>query len=423
MRLIYRIALRLTMIMVPLMAVWAGFFYFAVVDEVNDETDDTLDSFSQVIIMKMLAGREMPPPETGTNNSYSIMPVDSLYAEQNKKIRYYDSEMYIPEKRETEPARILSTVFRDDDGQYYRLDVFTPAIDKEDLLRAIALWVVALYLSMLFIAVGVSLYVLNRNMRPLYSLLEWLDRYRLGGKNPPLPDDTDIVEFRKLNEGAQAALDRIEQTFEKQKQFIGNASHELQTPMAVIANRVEWLVDNTDLTEEQLGELLRIRKTLDDVVRLNKTLLMLTKIDNRQFPEASDVDITALSEEVLSAYDEIYSGKGLYVKRDFEAPLVVRMNTTLAYALISNLLKNAYSHSPEGGHITVTIRDRQFLIANDGDAELDKDRIFERFYKGSGREGSAGLGLAIVRSVQRYYDLRVEYAFMNGMHVFSVLWK
>lgn len=423
MRLIYRIALRLTMIMVPLMAVWAGFFYFAVVDEVNDETDDTLDSFSQVIIMKMLAGREMPPPETGTNNSYSIMPVDSLYAEQNKKIRYYDSEMYIPEKRETEPARILSTVFRDDDGQYYRLDVFTPAIDKEDLLRAIALWVVALYLSMLFIAVGVSLYVLNRNMRPLYSLLEWLDRYRLGGKNPPLPDDTDIVEFRKLNEGAQAALDRIEQTFEKQKQFIGNASHELQTPMAVISNRIEWLVDNTDLTEEQLGELLRIRKTLDDVVRLNKTLLMLTKIDNRQFPEASDVDITALSEEILSAYDEIYSDKGLSVKRDFEAPLVVRMNTTLAYALISNLLKNAYSHSPEGGHITVTIRDRQFLIANDGDAELDKDRIFERFYKGSGREGSAGLGLAIVRSVQRYYGLRVEYAFMNGMHVFSVLWK
>lgn len=423
MRLIYRIALRLTMIMVPLMAVWAGFFYFAVVDEVNDETDDTLDSFSQVIIMKMLAGREMPPPETGTNNSYSIMPVDSLYAEQNKKIRYYDSEMYIPEKRETEPARILSTVFRDDDGQYYRLDVFTPAIDKEDLLRAIALWVVALYLSMLFIAVGVSLYVLNRNMRPLYSLLEWLDRYRLGGKNPPLPDDTDIVEFRKLNEGAQAALDRIEQTFEKQKQFIGNASHELQTPMAVISNRVEWLVDNTDLTEEQLGELLRIRKTLDDVVRLNKTLLMLTKIDNRQFPEASDVDITALSEEILSAYDEIYSDKGLSVKRDFEAPLVVRMNTTLAYALISNLLKNAYSHSPEGGHITVTIRDRQFLIANDGDAELDKDRIFERFYKGSGREGSAGLGLAIVRSVQRYYGLRVEYAFMNGMHVFSVSWN
>lgn len=423
MRLIYRIALRLTMIMVPLMAVWAAFFYFAVVDEVNDETDDTLDSFSQVIIMKMLAGREMPPPETGTNNSYSIMPVDSLYAEQNKKIRYYDSEMYIPEKRETEPARILSTVFRDDDGQYYRLDVFTPAIDKEDLLRAIALWVVALYLSMLFIAVGVSLYVLNRNMRPLYSLLEWLDRYRLGGKNPPLPDDTDIVEFRKLNEGAQAALDRIEQTFEKQKQFIGNASHELQTPMAVISNRIEWLVDNTDLTEEQLGELLRIRKTLDDVVRLNKTLLMLTKIDNRQFPEASDVDITALSEEILSAYDEIYSDKGLSVKRDFEAPLVVRMNTTLAYALISNLLKNAYSHSPEGGHITVTIRDRQFLIANDGDAELDKDRIFERFYKGSGREGSAGLGLAIVRSVQRYYGLRVEYAFMNGMHVFSVLWK
>ena len=123
-------------------------------------------------------------------------------------------------------------------------------------------------------------------MLPLYELLHWLDSYAPGREVAPVPNDTSITEFRRLNVAAQQAVDRSEELFERQKQFIGNASHELQTPLAVLGGRMEYLLDCADLDEETTGEIIQMRRTLDHIVRLNKTLLLLTKIDNGQFRRA-----------------------------------------------------------------------------------------------------------------------------------------
>ena len=121
MKLIYRIALRLSLILIPLMALWATLFYFMMVEEINDEADDTLEDYSELIIIRMLAGRELPSLNSGSNNSYSITPIDEAYASSKPHIEYYDAEVYIPEKEETEPARILSTIFLPDKSRkvYY----------------------------------------------------------------------------------------------------------------------------------------------------------------------------------------------------------------------------------------------------------------------------------------------------------------
>lgn len=130
MKLIYRIALRLSLFLVPLMALWATLFYFTMVDEINEEADDALDDYSEMIIIRMLAGRELPALNSGSNNSYSIVPVDETYADTHPHIKYYDAEVYIPEKEETEPARILTIIFQDNDENYYELKVATPTFEK-----------------------------------------------------------------------------------------------------------------------------------------------------------------------------------------------------------------------------------------------------------------------------------------------------
>ena len=132
-------------------------------------------------------------------------------------------------------------------------------------------------------------------MRPLYALLRWLDGYTVGARNAPLAVETSVTEFRKLNDAARRYAERAESSFERQKQFIGNASHEMQTPLAVCRNRLEMLVDDAHaLTGEQLGEIAKVQRTLDYLVRLNRSLLLLSKIDNGQFPEAEEVDVNAL---------------------------------------------------------------------------------------------------------------------------------
>mgnify|MGYP002562735684 CR=1 FL=1 len=421
MKLISRIALRLSLALLPLMALWGVLFYFTMVDEINDEADDALEDYSELIVKRMLAGRELPKPNNGSNNSYSIVPIGAPEAAVRPHIDYYDAEVYIPEKEETEPARVLTTIFQDADGAYYELKVATPTFEKDDLLRAILYWVVFLYLLLLLTTISLTVWVFHRSMRPLYELLRWLDDYTPGRRGAPVPCSTRIVEFRRLSAAAQQAVDRSEALFEQQKHFIGNASHELQTPLAVLGNRIEWLLDNTEPTEKQMEELLKMQRTLRQIVRLNKTLLLLTKIDNGQFPEAEEVDVNALVRRTAEDMEEIYAYRSMRFALADEGPLTARMNPSLAASLVSNLLKNAYVHGDKGGTVSVTVAPHELRVCNSsGGGALDAEHIFERFYQGTKKEGSTGLGLSIVDAVCRLYGLRVGYSYINRCHCFSV---
>lgn len=422
MKLIYRISLRLSLVLLPLIALWAVVFYFTMLDEINDEVDDALEDYSELIVIRMLSGELLPRMNEGSNNSYTIAPVDENYAATHPGIDYYDAEVYIPEKEETEPARFLVTIFQDGNGQFYELKVATPTFEKDELLETILWWVVWLYLLLLITVVGTTMWIFHNSMRPLYALLHWLDGYVPGHKTVPVPNNTSITEFRRLNTAAQQAVDRSEELLEQQKQFIGNASHELQTPLAVLGGRMEYMLDHAGLDEQTMGEVIQMQRTLGHIVRLNKTLLLLAKIDNGQFPENTDVDISAMIREQKELYDDIYEERDIRCDMHLTGSFLVRMNESLASVLVSNLIRNAYVHSEAGARIDIRIEGRTLTVSNDGVTPLDGKHIFERFYQGSKREGSTGLGLALVKAVADSYGLCVGYRFGEEQHIFSVEW-
>ena len=420
MQFIYRIALRLTAVLLPLMAVWGALFYFTMVDEIRDEADDALEDYSAMIISRILAGEALPQENDGSNNSFEVHAVDSDYAATHPHLSYRDENIYIPDKREKEPARVITSIFHDAAGNYYELTVTTPTFEKADLFEAVLGWIVVLYVALLVIVLTITMIIFRRGLQPLYDLLHWLDAYRPGGRPERVPNNTDVEEFRRLNVALQQAVDRSEELFERQSQFIGNASHELQTPLAIIGNRVEWLLDSPSITEEEAGELFKIQKTLSRAVRLNKTLLLLTKIDNGQFPESVEVDIVTALEEGVESYGDVYAAREVNFTHNLPAELKVTMNESLATTLISNLVKNAYVHTPQGGDAHIEIVGRTLRVSNTGSEPLDKEHIFERFYQAARKEGSTGLGLALVAAVCRYYNLRLEYFFADGKHNFEV---
>ena len=312
MKLVYRILLHLSWALSLLLAAWAVLFYFTLIDEINDEVDDALEARAEVIVKRVLAGRELPVPADEGNNGYFLHEVSPQYAAAQHHERYSDEEIFIPERDDKEPARVLRKVFRDGAGQWRELTVMTPTIEKDDLRESILRWMVCLYLFLLLMILLVTVIVLYRTMRPLYALLRWLDGYTVGARNAPLAVETSVTEFRKLNDAARRYAERAESSFERQKQFIGNASHEMQTPLAVCRNRLEMLVDDAHaLTGEQLGEIAKVQRTLDYLVRLNRSLLLLSKIDNGQFPEAEEVDVNALVRRTAEDMEEIYArGRG-----------------------------------------------------------------------------------------------------------------
>lgn len=422
MKLIYYIIIRLSVVLSVLLCGWAVFFYMAVMEEVNDEVDDALEDYSEVIIIRALAGEELPSRNTASNNQYFLRQVTAEYAASRPDIIYKDSMVYIPEKGEREPARILTTLFHDDEGTCFELTVATPSIEKDDLKEAIAWRMAFLYVALLLTVVIVSVWVFHRNMRPLYVLLHWLDRYDIGQKNTPLHNDTKVSEFRRLNEAAVRYADRSRQTYEQQKQFIGNASHEMQTPLAICRNRLEMLMEDESLDESQLTELIKTHRTLEHLTKLNKSLLLLSKIENGQFAEAGRVEVNTLLHHYAEDYGEVYAYRNITVEWHETAVLSVTMNETLATVLFTNLLKNAFVHNADGGCIRIEIEAGKVVFRNtaaDG-KPLDANHIFDRFYQGKKKEGSTGLGLAIADTICKMQGIGLRYAYRDGEHCFEV---
>lgn len=421
MKLIYRIVIRISLFLILVLGVWAVFFYMAMMDEVNDEVDDSLEDYSEIIIIRALAGEELPSQNTGSNNQYYLREVTEEYADSREDITYKDSMVYIVEKGETEPARILTTIFKDDESRFYELTVSTPSIEKEDLTAAIRNWMIFLYVALLLVIIVVNVWVFQQSMRPLYVLLHWLDGYRIGSKNKPLENDTQITEFRKLNEAAIRNAERSEQLFEQQKQFIGNASHEIQTPLAICRNRLEMMMEDESLSESQLEELMKTHQTLEHITKLNKSLLLLSKIDNGQFAETVELELNELLKQYLDDYKEVYAYREIQTEVVEKGVFRVQMNESLATILVTNLLKNAFVHNVDGGHIRIEITSHRFIFCNSGvEHPLDSTHIFERFYQGTKKEGSTGLGLAIVDSICRLQNIGLKYYFQNGEHCFEI---
>jgi signal transduction histidine kinase len=421
MKLVYKVISRLSLALVVVMAMWAAIFYFIVVDEINDETDDALDAYSHDIIRRALAGEELPEQDNGTNDTYYLHEIDEAYAEANPSVRYLDDEVFIHSMNDTESARVKKTIFSDSADRLYELTVAIPSLEKEDLQTKILVWIVILYAILLLAVLGVNAFVMNRSFRPLYALLRWFDKFRLGSGVPELDNPTNVTEFGLLNSAVLASARRANEVYEEQSAFIGNASHELQTPIAICQNRLEMLSDDSTLGESQLEQVMATRRTLGHMSRLNRNLLLLSRIDNGQVGEPQNIDTADVARRLLDDYSEIYANKGIVSSLREEGGLVLRMNETLASVLIGNLIKNAFVHTPPEGHIEVVVTADSFEVRNTAvEGALDGNVIFRRFYKDGKQEGSSGLGLPLVESVSRAYGLKIRYSFAGGMHRFTV---
>ena len=419
-----RIIRRISAFLLVVLTLWSILFYIAMIDEITDEVDDTLELYTEMVMTRYLAGKELPSVDNGTNNSYHLTEVTKEYADTHPHLSRTDETLYIEAKHETEPARVMRTIFREADGSYYELTVMTPTIEKKDFMEAVAYWILGLYVAVVLAVIVVNAWVISHSMRPLYRLLGWLDRYDINEHTEPIDNPTSVTEFCTLNDAINRYSQRNQQLFEQQKRFIGDASHELQTPIAICQNRLEMLCD-TDMTEEQMGEVIKTLQTLEHMSELNRSLLLLSKIDNHQFLDTMPIDMAALLRQTYSEYRRMAIENRVEVTLHEEGNPTWDINPALAKVLIHNLYRNALVHNVESqGQLHIYIGIDNIVFANTGLSQpLDREHIFDRFYKSSTREGSTGLGLAIVSAICRHSSLDIAYTFASGMHHFSLKQK
>ncbi len=401
--------------------VWSVAFYFILTDELIDEVDDQLEVYSEHIIRQWLSGEALPDSTDGSNNTYYIRQITPEEVAMDKKVEYEYKNIYIAAKLEEEPARVMHTIFEHNDGTWWKLTVKTPVYERNEVISTILVATSILLVVMMLVIIGVFAWVFVRHTRPLYKMLHYLDSYAIG--NPQaLDNETDVTEFQRLNESVTACIQRIEEVYERERRFIGDASHELQTPLAVCQNRIELMMNDAAMTEQQMTELAKMHQTIGELIRLNKTLLFLSKIENNQYIEQTEVNLNAKIRHQMEMLAEVYASKEITVRLYEKGQWALCANEELITSLVSNLLRNAYLHNEPHGTIDIYIKEGALSVANTGDTNpLDASRLFDRFYRGShGKKHSNGLGLSIVKAICETSRLKVGYTFEQGKHIFTV---
>ena len=368
----------LSFLLFLLLGGWGTFFYYTVIDEVMDETDDALAHYRDIIVGKILADSTLLDTEDKIIHSYSIRPLTTEEVEHYRD-RYYDGTVYIETEDEYEPVRIMKSCFMGTDLKYYELELRLSTLERDDLIAAIFKYLVALYIALLCCIIFSTRLILKSVFRPLDRLLEWLENVSPGHPAPYLNPDCRIREFRTLNRAALEMHERAEKAYREQKEFIENASHELQTPLAVINGKLELLAEHENLDEEVLKNIDDMFRSLHRAIQLNKSLLLLSRIQNRQFEEVTEVNMNPHVRKILELLSDLYEEKELDYHLSDTEDCRIRMNESLAHTLLTNLIKNAIIHSPEHGRVDILIHSTRIEIVNDGNQALDERQMFKRF--------------------------------------------
>lgn len=296
-----------------------------------------------------------------------------------------------------------------------------PALDLEaDIMHGIMLQFV-LITGIVGIAIVLTVrFILRRLWKPFDDTLKEIEDFRLeDGKLPDLPE-SNIKEFIRLNHTLEILMKNNLTSYRSQKEFTENASHELQTPLAVFQSKLDLLLQLPDLTERQAEMIQNLYQVSGRLSRLNRNLLLLAKIENNQYARMEETDVVELMEELLPSLETLAGS--ITIERDFKVKsLAVHANRTLLESLVSNLVINAVRHNRAGGTIRLVLDERCLMIANTSDEQaLNPELIFNRFYRPSEKTKGNGLGLAIVKAICEYHGWSIDYGFQKGIHCFTV---
>ncbi|MFD1816566.1 Signal transduction histidine kinase [Pseudarcicella hirudinis] len=422
MKLFRKTILYLFLASLPIALIGTGVLYWLIHKEIIHEIDELMQSDLKKVEENLMKTNPESIQLTDWNENPGITIVpDNIYIPQTLK----DTIQGKPGKRhKTVPVRQLKATVKTNHHNY--LVVIRQRYDEfEEMARKLSVTVVVCFLILTGILVLVELWVSRQLWKPFHAIIRQLSNYRIEQQELKDLEAGNTEEFKLLAQTLQQMTQSIRNQFLLQKQFTENASHEIQTPIAIISAELESLLQVQNLPEKQLLHIRKSSEALRRLTQLNKSLLLLTKIENNQFSEQINLNISELVENTLLLYEDFSEHKNLQVIQEILPEQFLKINPHLAEILVGNLLKNAIRYNHPGGKVICQVENNSLRIKNTGEPlPFPEKLLFSRFVKHPKYNESTGLGLAIVRQISETYHLKLSYEFdaVNAEHIFTVSW-
>lgn len=304
---------------------------------------------------------------------------------------------------------------------HYLVTIYKSTTPTDKLVEQVTLMITLMVI--LFIG---GIFILNRFIfaslwKDFFEAIEKLKRFEKT-KEPVILGEQDIQEFDELKRVLEVMTRRLANDYRELKEYTDHTTHELQTPLAVIKSKTDLLIQSDKLGAQEMKLLEAINTSVHQLSRLNSTLTLITRIENRQFTAREEINMDRLLDRHLELLHEHIELKQIKVEKHYnDSERVLLMDQGLADLLIANLLKNAIVHNKEGGTIVLETGPACLIISNDGPPlTFKKEELFTRFVKDTKRSGNFGLGLSLVKKVCETYQIVIEYSFENQRHTFTL---
>lgn len=386
--------------------------YFTITYLIKAEIDEQLASNQAAIKMQFeTRSLESQPPY------FEIKKINPFPSDN---IAFSDTMIYFKAEEENEPYRQAVSYF-EISGQYYKLTTRTSLIEKEDLI-----FTLLSIFGIVILVIITALFIINRIIakkifRPFKTNLEMLKKYSIKTGNIPNLNESDITEFKELNEVITELTEKAGKEYLSLKEFTEDMSHELQTPVAIIKSKLELILQQ-EITDLQIIDFVTTAyKNINRLDKLNRSLLLLSKLENRELFNTEEIDLKTVVQKVIRNYEEIAQAAGITISAECFSEYKIKSSETLIDILIGNLVSNSIKHNIEGGKINILLEGKKLLIKNTGkNTPLDPAEIFSRFSRQNKSSDSVGLGLAIVKKICNLYNYRIKYSYSGNLHKMEI---
>ncbi len=390
--------------------------YFILTAVMNNRLDEKLLYNKEVIAKRIKYDYPLTIFETEelTPSEDIIYPNDTIIY---KDTLIFHAIQDVEGAEEFEKYRQLTAYVTLPNGKRHKIITRNSLVRNQDFITIITL--LTIFITLLLVA---GLWFFNTRIakkiwKPFYSNLTNLKRFSVQDQKPIELESSNILEFSELNSSIKSLTEKLSSDYNNLKEFTENASHEMQTPLAIMQSKIELLLQSTNLNESEIGQLQSIYQAGQRLSKLNKTLLTLAKVENRQFSEIEEVDLSELITNKIEIYEDFIVAKKIEIETEIESGVILETNSTMMEMLITNLLSNAIRHNIEKGSIFIKLSTTHFHISNSGnELTVSPENLFNRFKKASSSADSSGLGLAIVKKICEINEWKIDYTFLDDQH-------
>lgn len=312
--------------------------------------------------------------------------------------------------------RVLSLAFEVENGTYL-LEIGRSLATIRETSNTLQRYTSYFLVAIVLLTVFIDLAFVKILLRPLTLIVRRLQRIGHPETFKPNSLKTTTTDFVYLNHTINTMMGQVQEAFTNEKEFIGNVSHELLTPVSILQTRLENLLSDPELPKEILLKLVDSQKTLHRLKRIIQALLLISRIENDQYLRNENVSIKSLVQEVSDEIEERLEVKQLTLNIEIAEDFTLKGNYTLLFTMLFNVVNNAIKYNRPGGAVIITgqrtAKGYQLQVTDTGVGipEEQVPVIFNRFKRLQAPDGeSQGLGLPIVQTVAKFHQIKISVA-------------